>query len=156
MSRLLTRVAVLLPVLVLAASIVRSEIYLGDQRSFRLPVEGYDPRDLLRGRYLRYRVKRDAPPLEACEGDDCCLCLSTSQPPRAATCHTARAQCEGALPERHLDGLRRYYVPEARARQLERRFIDAAAEGRAHIVMTLDSEGRPHVRYLELRGQRID
>lgn len=157
MSKRFIALAVLLPMLTLVLSIVRAEVNLAGGETFRLPVEGYDPRDLLRGRYLRYRVKEPtAAPLDVCEGEQCCLCLSHVAPPRVATCETARAACDGALPRHRLEELGRYYVPETHARSLERRFIDAAAEGRAHIVVTVGAHGQPYVRHLELRGERID
>jgi len=149
--------AVALPALTLALSIADAEDNLAGGESYRLPVEGYDPRDLLRGRYLRYRVKLDAaPPLDDCTGSACCLCLSQDGPPRVASCELARTQCDAAMPQRHLKDLRRYYIPEGQARQLERRFIDAARDDEADIVVTVGADGKPYVEHLELRGERIE
>lgn len=164
MNARFTSMAVLLPILALAVGIARSEHHLSNEQTWRLAVEGYDPRDMLRGRYLRYRLKRDpADPPGNCSDDDrdCCLCLTSAGEGKAAhtrrlTCDAARAQCDAVLPTRYLRSMRRYYVPEDRARELERRFIDAAVDGQAHILVAIDDSGEPHVRRLELRGEVID
>lgn len=58
MSRLATlavAVALALPVLVLAGMVAEAEWGLRDGTVIRVPITGYDPRDALRGHYLRYR-----------------------------------------------------------------------------------------------------
>jgi GDYXXLXY protein len=130
MSRRFTLLAVALPVLAVVIGIVRAEWVFRHGRDFVFEIGGHDPRDLLRGHYLLFRLRVD--PLavrEACDDDPaeaCCLCLTRGEGNRVATaeratCATARADCEGAL--QLTDAIRsvRYYVPEAHATDLERR-----------------------------------
>src|SRR5262249_56540913 len=85
MSRRVTPVAAALPLLVIVLGIVRAERFLGRTRDFVFEIGGYDPRDLLRGHYLQFRLTADPlPQREACVDDPqgtCCLCL-TRAPPR--------------------------------------------------------------------------
>ena len=68
-----------LPLLVIAAGVVRGELALATGRAFRFRIEGYDPRDLLRGHYLQFRIAFDFIPgteSSAAASEDSCLCLS--------------------------------------------------------------------------------
>jgi hypothetical protein len=160
-SRNFALLAVALPVLLLIGGIARSEYAVRNQPSFRFAVEGYDPRDLLRGRYLQYRVDLDRQPaLDACNesiGEWCCLCVTRGTGDGAAAvaparCETARARCDAALDAHVYDDPQRQYVSELAAPRLEQRFRDAAAADRAFVVVSIDAAGHPHVQHLELCG----
>ena len=49
----------LLPVLGLALLVMRGELARHGKPTFRLPIAGYDPRDLISGHYLRYQYELD-------------------------------------------------------------------------------------------------
>ena len=51
--------ALLIPLLGIAWFIYDSEMNLRRGNSYEIPVTGYDPRDLLKGHYIRYRFKWD-------------------------------------------------------------------------------------------------
>lgn len=111
----------------------------------RLRVEGYDPRDLLSGHYLRYRVDYG---LDACAGHSQpapCLCLE-----RAGGGVPARATWAGRCEERpdcplwlrgrcsytrFEAGIERYYFPETLATPL------ATVPPDATIEVALDGRG---------------
>ena len=157
--------AVALPVLMLVTSIAFSEYRLSMAATWRFPIEGFDPRDLLRGRYIRFRLRLvEDQPLETCSAvdpQDCCLCLerqgdATAVPRmRRATCATARAQCEGTLTLRDADREQRYYVPEARARELEARVQEAARRGAAYVELSIHRGNRPQIRRLIIDGEPL-
>jgi hypothetical protein len=110
-----------------------------EYQAWRISVEGYDPRDILKGRFIRYQY---AFPFE--EGamkdctdfvDDCCLCLNGSPNRPDATlvgCETTNAtsECSGLL--RHENwyvsrpvndfnmGLTEYYMDERAAKVLDK------------------------------------
>jgi hypothetical protein len=164
MSRRFTIVALVLPLLAIGLGIVRAELFRGRARDFVFEIEGYDPRDLLRGHYLQFRLRVE--PLsvrEACDerSAECCLCLTRSAPDAVpyverASCATARASCDGALHVRFLNEPQRYYVPEQRARSFEKRLISAMAHRRAHAVLAIDADGQANVRELRIDGQPIE
>jgi GDYXXLXY protein len=163
MSRRFTALAVVLPLLAVLLGVVRAELFRGRARDFVFEIAGYDPRDLLRGHYLQFRLRIDPLPVrEPCDDEaaDCCLCLTRSDPdavPYAerATCATARVSCDGALLIRYLNEPQRYYVPEQSAALLEKRLLSAMEHRRAHAVLAIDASGQAQVRELRVDGEPI-
>jgi len=159
MSRKFLALAVVLPLLVLALGILRSERHLSENRRWVFDVTGYDPRDLLRGHYIQYRLVLDEgdaaarglePCMDSSSDERCCLCLSADvlMGPTTVvrtTCEAAMAQCEGALKTRYLEELQRYYIPEARAEELTTLFQEAAGEHRSKLVVAVDRSGKPQI-----------
>ncbi len=165
MSRNWLAIAVGLPVLVLAFGIVRAERHLASATRWSFDVTGYDPRDLLRGHYLQYRLDlHEQEALESCAddfGERCCLCLdaaASNQPPvvRRASCELARQRCDGVLKTRYLSELTRYYIPEERAQELTQVFQDAAREHQTKLVVAIDESGKPQIDALLVDGRRIE
>lgn len=163
MSRKYLIIALALPLLAIGAAILRAELSLERASDFVFEIEGYDPRDLLRGHYLQFRLRVDPVPVrEPCDdaSGQCCLCLTrvaASEPPRAerTSCATARAVCDGALHTRYLNQSHRYYVPEAQAAALERRLIEAMQRRKAEVVLAIDETGQARVRELRIDGRAI-
>src|SRR6185369_15108301 len=158
MRRSFLAVAVVLPLIVLALGMVRAERHLGENRRWIFEATGYDPRDLLRGHYIIYRLALDEtdPAFQDAEqcrddsGDRCCLCLSAETPGgptkvQRTTCEFAYGRCEGALQSQYLSELQRYYIPEERAAEITRLFQDASREHRAQLVVAVDKSGRPQI-----------
>ena len=170
MRRSFVAAALALPLVVLALGIVRSERHLRENRRWTFELTGYDPRDLLRGHYIQYRLALDEslPRLhedaEACDdtkGDRCCLCLAADNPDDVArmqrmTCELARERCDGALGLRYLDELERYYKSEERADELTKLVQDASLEHRAHLVVAIDKSGKPQIDALLVDGIPIE
>ncbi len=164
MPRNLLIAALLLPLLVIALGIVRAEQHLAHSTSWLFEVDGYDPRDLLRGHYIQFRLDlHEEAALEACDDDQsdrCCLCLTSTgahKPPRVqrSTCARAQAQCEGVLQTRYLSELRRYYIPEEEAWKLEQQFRDAARDNKALLQVAIDESGKPQIQSLLVNGEQI-
>ena len=165
MPRKLLIAALVLPLIVLALGIVRAERHLADGKRWMFEVNGYDPRDLLRGHYINYRlVLEQSPADERCDddhGERCCLCL-TSQPAgmptkaQRTTCESAETRCDGVLKTRYLSELQRYYIPEERAAELTARFQDAAREHRAQLVVAIDAQGKPQIDTLTIDGMALE
>ena len=149
-------------------------------------IEGFDPRDPLRGHYLQYQLKFDYG--EGIEGiarravdtadsviDDIaevrqddqglefrCLCLNRQPNSEVASvrnmsCDEASNQevCEGMLNKQHLPDLQRFYIPEARAKDLERVLIDAAAKDDAQVALIVDRDGNAVVDTVLIDGLPI-
>lgn len=163
MPRKLVWVALALPLAVIVLAIARAELFLHQSSEFSLPIGGYDPRDLLQGRYLQFRLLLDADHTEereACDADTqaCCWCLTrVPDAPAAhaqrARCHTAQELCDGALPLAAAAQPFRFYVPEAQASSMERALIDARTAEAAFAVFAIDQEGEARVRELRLNGR---
>lgn len=164
MRRELVAVAVVLPVLAIGVAIASAELQGARSREFVFRIGGYDPRDLLKGRYLQFRLRVDPDAkLEACDSlvrDDCCVCLTRNGPDEpastaTATCATARAQCDGALPSRQAGRMLRYYVAEADAARLDQELAEAMQQDRATAVIALEPDGSIQVRELRLYGVAV-
>ena len=170
MRRSFVAAALALPLVVLALGIVRSERHLQENRRWKFEITGHDPRDLLRGHYVQFRLQLDEslPRLhedaEACDdttGDRCCFCLAADNPDDVArvqrtTCGLARERCQGALPVRYLNQLQRYYISEERAEEITKLVQQAALEHRAHLVAAIDESGKPQIEALLVDGIPIE
>jgi uncharacterized membrane-anchored protein len=153
-----------LPLASIVMAIVRAEARRAQAEEWTFVATGYDPRDLLHGRYVRFRmdVQEDRTQADlACSNGDpnCCLCLTKvtgSEVPRTrrTRCEDA-ARCDGRLQARSLDRIDRYYVPEERANELDARVRDAANEGRLRVVLSIDPTGRAEVIELRIAGERV-
>lgn len=155
--------AVVLPLVIIALGIVKAERHLSRSTRWVFDVTGYDPRDLLRGQYLQYRLDlHERAPRQACEGDGerCCYCLTAQgagQPPKVerATCELARSECDGALQTRYAEP-QRYYISEARAEELTRILQDASAKQQARLALAVDSRGAAQIEALLINGEPIE
>jgi len=109
-----------------------------DHEEFRLGIEGSDPRDILRGHYMVFNYVWPEAAANSCvDGQSCCACLSgdgTNPSVSFSSCKALDAQksCKGILDVKHSwngrpwngryqpdESLRQYYIPEARAKELE-------------------------------------
>jgi uncharacterized membrane-anchored protein len=161
MSGRLTMLAVLVPVLGLAVLVGRAEYAVRHGPAWTIPIEGYDPRDLLHGHYLQYRYRLRWDGIDTCGAQPygergpvpgCCLCLtrdgaSTYDPfVRQVACDDAPAICEGTLRAEGLVPPLRYFVPEDRGLALE----EALRTHEAAIELAVSPSGEPAVRELVL------
>jgi hypothetical protein len=125
-----------------------------------VPIRGYDPRDLLRGHFIQFSLDvREGPVIEPCVGEGCCLCLERAEPVavlRRASCERARRVCAASFPVGHADGPQRFYVPEARAADLDALVREATASGRAEAELSVDDRGRIHIHRLWAYGRPLD
>jgi hypothetical protein len=161
MNRALLAAALLLPLAWLGGNIALHQHALAQAREWRIPVEGYDPRDPLRGQYVRFtlgwRLVGDPAPCETPDG--CRLCLSESGGTVTATVADPGARCPHPLdPARSGLQLRpafqvgeaprfesRIFVSEASAPALE----DQLRAGPMQLVAALAPDGRLIARRLE-------
>lgn len=164
MSRL-TKVAVIIPLLGLMLLMARAEFAIRSGPTWQVSIEGYDPRDLLHGRYLRFRYRLNWQGPDTCgEGDrdedertldrGCCLCLTRDNregvdpPVRQVWCDDVDS-CDGWLRADSVAGGQRYFVPEDRARELEAALRDRDAA----LELTCGPNGDPAIRDLLLDGR---
>lgn len=134
----------------------------------RLGIEGYDPRDLLSGHFLRFRLSLtrtlNCPVTDTTtrEARSMCACLvpSASEPPlfegkEVRHCSEVRETCAVFLqgtcqgPEFSSE-LDRYYIPEAYSEVL------SVLPGRASVSLMLDSAGRGVITKMFVGDQPIE
>lgn len=134
--------------------------------TYRLPVEGYDPRDLLSGHYVRFRLvaEREADSLAgaerqqlAAQGARASFCLEE----RAGLLHVSRRrgpddECKPFLTGQWLGGrlqfgAERFYVDERSASRVT--VVRAGAE--TYVVATIDDGGVLGLKDLVVDGKSV-
>lgn len=94
MKRQWLMLALLLPVVGLLASAVVRQTSMRSAEEWRIPITGFDPRDPLRGQYVRYRYGwRVTGAADLCRRDDCHLCLEHAGGTVTARIVPAAASC---------------------------------------------------------------
>ena len=141
--------AVVLPLMVMAAWTAKLTHTSLTGRVVHLPVTGYDPRDLLSGHYLRYAV--DLGPATPCANQPegpVCVCLPQERvdllPPDQRVIQHGQCQsvnCELRLQGecrngRFESGLEKFYFPESYTLQL------ATVPPGSRVEAVLDGDGR--------------
>lgn len=152
-KRILLIIALALPILALALNAWLK----GEQRSSGeevvLPIEGFDPRDLLSGHYLIYRV--DYGVENACteHNREASVCL---RPFRGIYGKNALPDgCELFIRGRCDDsaafsaGIERFYIPEEYAEVLE----DKVRDNKGELVLSVDQQGNAAIRDLLIEGR---
>lgn len=134
----------LLPTAILAGWIVQLWIGRVNMPVMRAAIQGYDPRDLLRGHYLQFRLTIPGP-TGASNGKAVCACLAENPEdglrptltPAACVPIPDRAACRYFIrnPWRSF----RYYTTEKRALELEKQL--RAAPDSASIAMHFHGDG---------------
>jgi hypothetical protein len=152
--------AVMLPLLGLMGIIARAEVRLRNGASYVVPIQGYDPRDLLHGHYLQYSFDFDwqgesnCGPLQAGKplalDTSCCVCLS----PGAKVARARQVRCEDVgrcdwLAGAELAPPLRYFVSERQAPDLE----EALRGHHAGISLTCGPDGQPAIGDLYVDGR---
>lgn len=102
--------------------------------AWEVPVEGYDPRDLLRGHYVMYRYRWPGLTTNADSlgfGFGAGLCLDGTAPRIARVRVDMTGTCANRIRAEQGTGSLaggRYYVPQTAARGIERRLMDPAQQ----------------------------
>lgn len=144
--------ALAFPIVALAglAGVKQARLSLGAR--YVLPIQGYDPRDLLSGHYLTFRVDYGIQGLcQQRETAENWVCLEPrrdlgSDPSGEACEARIRGRCQGW---RFEAGIERFYVPESEARRLESLIRDR----RASIEVRVARDGRAVIQDLLIDGR---
>ena len=138
--------ALLLPIVAFAGLVVRAELLRASGPVFHVAIAGYDPRDLLQGRYLRYRLQW--PGEGACDDATCCLCLRTSGAHTKVECGVADAVCDAQLSRQMIEQGREFFIQENAGPALEQ----AIRRGQGAIALNVTPEGQLRVHELFIDG----
>ena len=150
-SRQSLLLALAFPVLVLAGLVLFRTAALRTGHEVTLPISGYDPRDLLSGHYLTYRVDYGLDSLCSGSGlsEPAFVCLETravSKTPPADCPLFIQGTCKGSVFEA---GIERYYIPEDQAARLEGLVRSKVAS----IRVSVGTNGRAQVKDLLIDGR---
>jgi hypothetical protein len=167
MSARYIAIALLLPVLLLGFIVGQAEWRLAHSKTWLFAMEGYDPRDLLRGHYLRFQLSVATAQVGAsCTRDDpdCCYCLAPGETigdagviaeATVVSCAEAVERCEDFVRARPLLALDRFYIPEDNRRAFEDSLQAATAKGAAHLAVAVAGDGSPMISGVWVNGVPI-
>lgn len=159
-SQAYARVAAFLPTVAIALSVFVSHWNQSQGQRWDFPVRAFDPRDILRGKYLNLRFGYDLEE-SGCEQQECCVCFSetdfAADPPRvfARPCEQIEQSCKTWMSTQALGSSYRYFIPEAQSAFLEEKVMNAAQAGRARVQFVLDAKGRPQITALKVDGKPL-
>lgn len=161
-TQLTLAAALLLPIAALAASWAVTHRQAQQGQDWLIPIQGYDPRDLLRGHYVQYRYDWPTSPQQQTEGavtpgDAEALCITGSAPhiravrplsgsPDAAMEKDCAIILRGTLgTRREIRGLNSgiFYASQSEAITLSRKLADPTLQGLVRVRVRPDGMLRP-------------
>ena len=153
---------VMIPFILLCLLIARAEYHLSRGAQWDFAITGYDPRDLLRGHYLRFRLDYDwqESKTKCSDGEGCSYCLTDvgNQAPKVQIVDTHIAkQCDGFMQYDDLqEPLNRFYIPETQAKLAEDLLRQARADNTAYLRLSINADGAPRIVDLLIDGQPLN
>jgi uncharacterized membrane-anchored protein len=154
--------AIFLPVFALGLLTIKKVIHYNTGSEIVLDIEGYDPRDLLSGHYLIYRIKYNAENI--CKGkysdssssssnQDAYMCLVEDKhyftfgyTPTRCELKYIKGKCKGT---RFVAGVEKFYIPQEHASRLEKLVI----EKKASVRLSINRSGKALVKDLLIDGK---
>lgn len=155
-TKIILIVGLVIPILSLAAIVLNNVYEIRTGKEIVLPIIGYDPRDLLAGHYLNYRIEYGVPDICAnninnqMKNNDAYVCLEPKQ-----FSFTVPEDCElmikGVCSYTNFDaGVQRFYASEANAKLLEKDLL----KGNASVALAVTESGKAYVKYLLVGGKQ--
>ena len=157
------RVFIMLAVLVfplagVGALWMKAELNRNAGPVWQIKIAGFDPRDLLHGRFIQFQYDWNDNNVRSCRGKNCELCLRTGDQeifnPVVTYIRNRNAngaQCETRIPHHSVKGLAKYFIPEEFANDLDM-LVRAQPERFAVEINVPGGYGAPVVRDLLLDG----
>ncbi|WP_020395783.1 GDYXXLXY domain-containing protein [Thiolinea disciformis] len=142
--------ALVFPIVVLAGNAWMNHQQREAGKRITFPIEGFDPRDLLSGHYLVFKVNYEIAQGNSCPSSDINAKLCLEPEKRVYPEDELPAQCTLYLPgtcnsDKQFDaGFERFYIPEQKAAQLEQ-LVQAK---RAKLELSIDQYGNASIRDL--------
>ncbi len=147
---------------------------------YRIPITGYDPRDILRGHYLTFRYDWNwkNPKIANCKGTKCTLCLTPESANNNYNPSAFIISRDANLKEctNHINGmsygassfeigskkaynLRRYYIPEQYAYDLDSALRGRNRDEQKHkfdIGLRVNKNGQAFIERMYIDGQPLE
>ena len=152
---------VMIPFILLCLLIVRAEYHLSVGTQWDFALTGYDPRDLLRGHYLRFRLDYDWQESRGnCNNNEKCFyCLTDvgNQAPKVQLANSKIAkQCDGFMQyDNSREALNRFYISETQTVLAENLLRQARIDNTAYLRLSINKEGVPRIVDLLIDGQSL-
>jgi len=147
--------ALVFPIIVLAANTWMYQQQRSAGESFKFPIEGFDPRDMLSGHYLFYKVDYGILNGNGCPASDITAVLCLRPEKRVYPVDERPAGCEVYL-QGECDassvftaGLDRFYIPQEYAAKLEEKIANKKGE----IEVSIDKHGNAALLDLLIEGK---
>tara|TARA_B100001115_G_scaffold125763_1_gene94285 strand:+ start:220 stop:720 length:501 start_codon:yes stop_codon:yes gene_type:complete len=146
--------ALIFPMLCLAGFVLWNVWVATQGQKLTLPIRGFDPRDLLAGHYLAYRIEYGFESL--CTGSKnqhekkTYICFAPKKilgaRPQSSECQKyLKGVCKNG---RFQTGLDRFYIPQKHARKLEQAVVNKKGE----VILSLDGMGGAAITDLLIDG----
>jgi uncharacterized membrane-anchored protein len=149
------------PIIILLSLLVYKQTIINTGQTVTLPIIGFDPRDLLSGHYLRYRIDYKAS--NSCDYDSSKtveLCLKPKAyflDPSQVAIQACDLHLVGYCQKgQFIAGIERFYIPEQYAQQLDKKVRDAqgslqvsVTKNGMAVIETLLIDGQPWLESLE-------
>lgn len=147
--------ALLFPIVVLAANTWMYQQQREAGETFKFPIQGFDPRDMLSGHYLFYEVDYGVLSENGCPASDitAVLCLRPEKrvypaDERPSTCEVyMQGECDASAV--FTAGLDRFYIPQEYAAKLEADI----AQKKGEIEVSIDKRGNAALLDLLIDGK---
>jgi len=148
---ILLALALLCPLLILGGQAASNIWKTTSGTEVVLPIQGFDPRNLLSGHYLQYRIDFGIENLCESQASVSWVCLDPRKeflvPPGKNQCSQfIVGSCDTG---RFSAGIERFYVPEAEALALER----AVIRGAGSVILSVQDDGTTLVKDLLIEGK---
>jgi uncharacterized membrane-anchored protein len=147
-------ISILLPILVLFSLVMSHEYDKRHSQEVVFKISGYDPRDLLAGHYLIYRVEYGAP--TPCQDpkvrpQQAIMCL---KPLRALKSFSEKSSCSLSIVgycrgQEFLAGIERFYIPATESQRLDR----LVRNGEVKLVVRITPRGKASASHLLINGE---
>lgn len=149
----------MIPVVALMAMVAQNSLARKSGIEVVLPIEGYDPRNLLSGHYVTYRVLYSDDRTQ-CYGEDrkAIMCLnqvagrwqgSLLNDSASATISRCHAHIVGRCQSgRFSAGIERFFIPEQFAMKLDK----AVRAKQGELILSVSPQGKPIIKDLRLNG----
>jgi uncharacterized membrane-anchored protein len=168
MRKIFPVLAVTVPFVLLLAFLLQNVHERSAFPSYKIKISGYDPRDLLHGHYLQFRLdwNYSVPPYPKAGSDDnrvLCLTGKKNVDPLVQVVEKQNVehhQCQSFVqgkfvyPNNFDIGISEYYVPEEYAQKLEELLRNGKSVFR--IEFSVDKEGLPHIKNLYVDELPLD
>lgn len=136
--------AIAFPIVGLTALAYSKQMRVWNGVKLEFPIEGYDPRDVLSGHYLTYNVIYGiASPCSGFSDQTVYMCFDTATPNVMAHADDCKKFIRGtcAASGRFSAGIEHFYIPEARATELDRLVRDKKTK----IIVSVTPDGQAQV-----------
>ncbi|EIJ36377.1 GDYXXLXY domain-containing protein [Thiothrix nivea] len=152
-KRILLIVALALPILSLGLNAYLKSAQRANGEEVVLPITGFDPRDLLSGHYLQYRVDYGVENGCGEHRTEASVCLRPMRGiyPQGSLPQDCglfiRGRCDSSAD--FLADIERFYIPEEYAQSLE----DKVRDRKGELVLSVDRQGNAAIRDLLIEGK---